>query len=133
MSQDMPENVTADKADRHPQTPDTPMDLDRAAGELLEQASGAGSGRAARNLMPGEGAALSQTLLALTNGATLGEHSTNGPASLQVLRGAVRLTHGDGEVAIARGQWATVPRDEHGLTADEDSVVLLTVAPISGP
>ncbi len=121
-----------DKADRHPQTPDLPLDLDAAAGELLEQAGEAGPGRAARNLTPGEGSSLSQTLLALTSGSQLGEHVTNGPATLQVLRGSVTLTAGDGDLDIGVGQWATVPRDEHGLRANDDSVVLLTVAPAAG-
>jgi quercetin dioxygenase-like cupin family protein len=121
-----------DKADRHPQTPDIPLDLDQAAGELLDQAGAAGPGRMARNLTPGEGAGLSQTLMALTSGTKLGEHVTNGPATLQVLRGAVTITAQDGEVSVGTGQWATVPRDEHGLTANEDSVVLLTVAPVPG-
>jgi quercetin dioxygenase-like cupin family protein len=121
--------VEQDKSERHPETPDSPLDLDQAAGELLERA-GAGAGRMARNLTPGEGAPLSQTLLALTDGTHLGEHTTNGQATLQVLRGAVTITSGTGDVSVSAGQWATVPREEHGLTADGDSVVLLTVAPL---
>lgn len=121
-----------DKADRHPQTPDVPLDLDAAAGELLDQAGQAGPGRMARNLTPGEGSPLSQTLVALTNGSKLSEHTTNGPATLQVLRGSVTLTTGDGEVGVDKGHWATVPREKHGLIANDDSVVLLTVAPVQG-
>lgn len=121
-----------DKADRHPQTPDVPLDLEAAAGDLLDQAGQAGPGRMARNLTPGEGSPLSQTLVALKSGSKLSDHVTNGPATLQVLRGSVTLTTGDGEVRVEVGQWSTVPRDEHGLVANDDSVVLLTVAPVQG-
>jgi quercetin dioxygenase-like cupin family protein len=121
-----------DKADRHPQTPDVPLDLDAAGGELLDQAGQAGPGRMSRNLTPGEGSPLSQTLVALRSGSKLGEHTTNGPATLQVLRGDVTLTTGEGDVEVSAGHWATIPRDEHGLIANDDSVVLLTVAPVPG-
>ena len=121
--------MTEDRSDRHPHTPEGTLDLDQAAEELLEQARGAAPGRSARNLTPGEGAGLSQALLALTGGAQLSEHVTNGPATLLVLRGAVTLTHDGDDLTVPNGHWATVPRSEHGLTADEDSVVLLTVAP----
>lgn len=121
-----------DKADRHPETPEVPFDLDAAADDLLHDVGKAGPGRMARNLIPGEGAALSQTLLALTGGTELQEHVTNGPATLQVLRGAVTLTSDQGDMEVSVGQWATVPRDKHRLTANDDSVVLLTVAPTAG-
>jgi quercetin dioxygenase-like cupin family protein len=121
-----------DKADRHPETPDVPLDLDAAGQELLARAGETGPGRTARNLTPGEGAALSQTLLALTSGSQLQDHVANGPATLQVLRGSVTITSGDGDVGVEVGQWATVPRERHGLVANDDSVVLLTVAPDSG-
>lgn len=121
-----------DKADRHPQTPDVPLDLDQAAGDLLDEAGKAGPGRMSRNLTPGEGAPLSQTLVALTSGTRLSEHVSNGPATLQVLRGAVTLTSEGGDLAVRAGQWTTIPREEHGLNADDDSVVLVTVAPVPG-
>lgn len=121
-----------DKADRHPQTPDGPLDLEAAGSELLDQAGQSGPGRKARNLIPGEGSPLSQTLVALTSGSKLSDHVTNGPATLQVLRGSVTLTTGDGDVGVEVGHWATVPREEHGLVANDDSVVLLTVAPAQG-
>ena len=121
-----------DKADRRPETPRDPLDLAAAGDELLEQAGQAGPGRSARNLTPGEGSPLSQTLVALTGGSRLNDHVTNGPATLQVLRGSVTLTTADGDVGVEVGHWATVPREEHGLIANDDSVVLLTVAPVQG-
>jgi quercetin dioxygenase-like cupin family protein len=44
-----------------------------------------------------------------------------------VLRGAVRLTADSGEWTGIPGQLVVIPPERHGLTADEDSVVLLTV------
>lgn len=122
--------MDTDRADRDPHTPDVPLDLGRAADRLLEEAHAADAGRAAHNLLPGPGTALSQTLLALTAGAQLSDHVANGPATLQVLRGSVTVTSEEGDVAAADGGWTTIPRSKHGVTAHEDSVLLLTVAPV---
>ncbi len=114
---------------RTPREAPEPFDLHAAATTLLAQAHDASAGRAARNLTPGHTGQLSQTLLALVRGEALQEHVAPGPATLQVLHGSARLRHGDAEVSLAAGTWATIPAEVHSLEADEDVVVLLTVAP----
>jgi quercetin dioxygenase-like cupin family protein len=111
------------------------VDLSAHGATLLATAREASSGRAARNLMPAAGAALTQTMVALQAGAALSEHTTPGPATIQVLAGRVTLSAGDERVTLGTGEWSTIPRREHRLDADEDAVALLTVAgrgPVSG-
>ena len=104
-----------------------PVDLTALATELLEKAATARARRASRTLAhPVDG--LRQTVMALLAGADLGEHESPGPASLLVLRGQVRIVVGDGSVLLRAGEIAPVPMRRHGLHADEDSVVLLSVA-----
>jgi quercetin dioxygenase-like cupin family protein len=108
-------------------TTDGPIDLHVLAGELLEEAGSASARRAARTLAhPVDG--LRQTVIALRGGADLGEHESPGPASLLVIRGRVRLVAGEASTALAAHQIAPIPNRRHGLHADEDSVVLLSVA-----
>jgi quercetin dioxygenase-like cupin family protein len=104
------------------------VDLAAAADELLAQARSAPAGRAATTLLPGAGAPLKQTLLALATGATLADHVAPGPATLQVLTGRLTLTVAGDEVPLATGALVAVPRERHGLHAGEDAVALLTVA-----
>ena len=106
---------------------DAPIDLDSLAGELLEKATAEHSGRAGRTLPhPVDG--LRQTVIALRAGAELGEHESPGAASLLVLRGKVRLTAGEETVSVGASEVTPIPDGRHSLHADEDSVVLLSVA-----
>jgi quercetin dioxygenase-like cupin family protein len=106
---------------------DAPIDLDSLAGELLAKATLERSGRAGRTLPhPVDG--LRQTVIALRAGAELGEHESPGPASLLVLRGRVRVVAGPESVELAAHQIGPIPDRRHSLHADEDSVVLLSVA-----
>ena len=103
------------------------VDLAALATELLDAAAGAHAHRAARTLAhPVDG--LRQTVIALLAGAELGEHESPGPASLQVLRGRVRVVATDRAVELTAGTIAPIPDQRHSLHADEDSVVLLSVA-----
>lgn len=122
----MGDAVHADRRD--PQTPEGALALADAGDELLATAGELDAGRASRTLTPGAGATLKQTLLALREGRRLDPHTTNGTATIQVLRGTVVLTAGGDELALDAGQWATVPQSEHDLRAEADAVVLLTVA-----
>ena len=106
---------------------DAPIDLHALAGELLEKATSEHSGRAGRTLPhPVDG--LRQTVIALRAGAELREHESPGPASLMVIRGHVRLVTGQESVALGEHSIAPIPDQRHSLHADEDSVVLLSVA-----
>jgi quercetin dioxygenase-like cupin family protein len=113
--------------------PNPPVDVHALAEELLAKATRERSGRAGHTLPhPVDG--LRQTLIALRGGAELGAHESPGAASLLVLRGRVRLTAGAETVELAAHQIGPVPNRRHGLHADEDSVVLLSVAvPDLGP
>ena len=106
---------------------DAPIDLQALAGELLEKATSEHSGRAAHTLPhPVDG--LRQTVIALMRGQELAEHESPGPATLVVLRGKVRLVAGDQTIDLGAHYIAPIPNERHSLQADEDSVVLLSVA-----
>ena len=113
--------------------PTPPVDVDALAEELMAKATSGRSGRAGHTLPhPVDG--LRQTVIALRAGAELGEHESPGAASLLVLRGRVRVVAGEETVELAAHQLGPVPDRRHGLHADEDSVVLLSVAvPDLGP
>ncbi len=108
-------------------TPDTrTTDLPALGRELLDQAGANAPGRAARTL-PSPGPGLRQTLIALRTGAELAEHDSPGTATLHVLQGRVRLVAGEETVELPAGRLGAIPPRRHGLHADEDAVVLLTV------
>ena len=103
------------------------ISLTRLADEQLQAARAAHAGRAAHTVHGGHDHLLRQTVIALTAGNELAEHNSPGQATLQVLQGRVRVTAGDDTWAGGPGDLLVIPRQRHGLHADEDSVVLLTV------
>jgi quercetin dioxygenase-like cupin family protein len=106
--------------------------LTALAEELGAAARAAGSGRAAVTVYGGQSHDLRQTVIALMGGRSLGEHESPGEATLQVLRGEVRL-HADGEVWDgSTGDYVHIPPARHDLEAVTDAVVLLTVAGRAG-
>ena len=108
-------------------TTDAPTDLHALADELLGKATSEHAGRAGRTLAhPVDG--LRQTVIALRADAELGDHESPGPASILVLRGRVRLVADEASVTLAAHQFSPVPDRRHSLRAEEDSVVLLSVA-----
>ena len=110
-----------------PAEPTPVVNLELLAEELVRQAAGDRAGRAARTLPhPVDG--LRQTLIAISDGAGLQEHNSPGPASLVVLRGAARLIVGADTVRLAVGDHAPIPPRRHALTAEGDTVILLSVA-----
>ncbi|MFF0538832.1 cupin domain-containing protein [Streptomyces coelicoflavus] len=104
------------------------LSLDALAREHLERAAASSSGRSATTVHGGHELVLRQTLLALTAGTTLAEHENPGEATVQVLRGRVRLTSGDTFWDGRTGDLVLIPPARHSLEALEDSAVLLTVA-----
>jgi quercetin dioxygenase-like cupin family protein len=105
----------------------TPVDLHQLAEELLERATNEQARRAGRTLPhPVDG--LRQTVIALMGGADLAEHESPGPATLLVIRGRVRLVAGEQTVEVGAHQIVPIPNRRHSLHADEDSVVVLSVA-----
>lgn len=114
---------------RDPRGPDEPLDLARAASELLDEARGLAAGRSARTLTPGAGAPLKQTLLALTAGTQLEDHTAPGPTTLVGVAGTAILATQAGRLVLTEGVWTGCPRGQHSLEAVSDAVVLITVAP----
>jgi quercetin dioxygenase-like cupin family protein len=100
--------------------------VDAVASELLKEAKGHATHRAARTLVTG--VAQRATLIAMLEGVDLAEHDAPPAATLQVVTGRVRLHTRDRDLVLEPGQLAAVPRQRHGLTALTDAAVLLTVA-----
>ncbi|QDO88336.1 LuxR family transcriptional regulator [Ornithinimicrobium ciconiae] len=96
--------------------------------EQLAKAHAASSGRAAVTLHGGHDHDLRQTLIVLVEGRSLNEHETPGEATLQVLRGQVRLGAGDDVWEGSAGDFLVIPAARHDLAALSDAAVLLTVA-----
>lgn len=107
--------------------PLTTLSLTALADEQLADARTAGAGRSAHTVHGGHEHALRQTLIALTAGSGLAEHNSPGEATLQVLRGRVRLSAGDESAEAAAGELLVIPPQRHSLAALEDAAVLLTV------
>lgn len=84
-------------------------------------------GHAAKTVYGGHHRTLRQTVIALTAGSELGEHPNPGQATVQVLRGRVRLTSDETSWDCWTGDLLIIPDARHSLSALEDSVVLLTV------
>jgi quercetin dioxygenase-like cupin family protein len=104
-----------------------PLSLSTLVDEQLDVARAARSGRSARTVHGGHEHALRQTLIALVAGAALGEHSSPGEATLQVLHGRVRLATAVDSQEAMTGDLVAIPEERHALAALEDSAVLLTV------
>jgi quercetin dioxygenase-like cupin family protein len=103
------------------------ISLTRLAEEQLDVARSARAGRSAHTVHGGSDHMLKQTLMALTGGTEMGEHNSPGQATLQVLRGQVRVTAGTDTWTGGPGDLLVLPGERHNLHADSDAVVLLTV------
>ncbi|MEU7445196.1 hypothetical protein EES47_12260 [Streptomyces sp. ADI98-12] len=99
-------------------------DLNALADEHVTAAHTGQHGRSAHILVHED--CLRQTIIALTAGTRLDEHNAPPAASLQVLRGVVRITMVSGDVELRAGQLHPIPQERHGLLAVEDAAVLLT-------
>jgi quercetin dioxygenase-like cupin family protein len=104
------------------------LSLDAIAREQATRAAAAPAGRSAQTIYGGHEHALRQTVLALTAGSSLDEHESPGEATVQVLRGRIRLAAGEAAWEGRRGDLLVVPDARHALHALEDSAVLLTVS-----
>jgi quercetin dioxygenase-like cupin family protein len=104
------------------------LSLEALVRRLLEQAAGANGSRSADTVYGGHEHVLRQTIIAMIEGAVLAEHENPGEATVQVLRGRVRLSAGAQSWEGRTGDLIIVPESRHSLEALEDSAVLLTVA-----
>ncbi|BBX15918.1 LuxR family transcriptional regulator [Mycolicibacterium duvalii] len=105
------------------------ISLNELADKQLEEARKANSGRSGHTVFGGHEHSLRQTLLALAAGHGLDEHASPGEATLQVLRGRVRLQAQQGSAELSAGDYILIPLERHSLEVLEDSVILLTVVP----
>ncbi|SBT37497.1 cupin domain-containing protein [Micromonospora auratinigra] len=106
----------------------SPSSLSALTEEQLVLARATDSGRSARTVHGGPTSSLRQTLIALVAGHALAEHASPGEATLQVLRGRIRLVAQDQAWPATTGDLLVIPDARHALHAEEDSVVLLTIA-----
>ena len=102
--------------------------LDSIVREQAKRAAAAPAGRSAETVYGGHEHALRQTVLAMMAGTSLAEHENPGEATVQVLRGRIRLTAGDTSWEGRTGDLLIVPAARHALQAVEDSAILLTVS-----
>ncbi|MEU9498358.1 cupin [Streptomyces sp. NPDC048196] len=98
-------------------------DLDALTRQQLDDARASAHGRSAHLFL--HDGPLRQTVIALIAGASLDEHQAPPAASLQVLKGRVRLTGPGNGTELKTGQIAVLQK-RHGVEAVEDSAVLLT-------
>jgi quercetin dioxygenase-like cupin family protein len=102
------------------------LNLAALVDEQLSAARAARNGRSARTIHGSREHALRQTLIALTAGSVLADHNSPGEATLQILHGHVRLTTAADTLDASAGDHLVIPAEQHGLTAVDDSAVLLT-------
>lgn len=104
------------------------LSLTALARVQLEQAHATGSGRSAKTVWGGHERVMRQTIIALTAGSELAEHSNPGEATIQVLSGRVRLDADGHQWEGRQGDLLLVPPTRHALHALADAVILLSVA-----
>jgi quercetin dioxygenase-like cupin family protein len=96
--------------------------------ELQGKAAGSESGRAAQTVNGGHEKSLRQTVIAMNANAELAEHANPGEATVHVLHGRVVLSSSGQSWEGRDGDLIIVPDAPHSLRAEQDSIVLLTVA-----
>jgi quercetin dioxygenase-like cupin family protein len=102
-------------------------DVIGGAADLLEKARASTSGRTAKTIV--KNGPLRITLIAMKKGAEAKSHSVDGPATIQVLRGRMRVTTPRGPQDLAAGAlFALGAHVEHSHAAITDCAALLTIA-----
>ncbi|WP_457135577.1 cupin domain-containing protein [Mycobacteroides abscessus] len=100
--------------------------IDAVIRQLFERADNGHN--AADTVVGGHERILRQTVIALREGAELGEHESPGEATIYVIQGSVRLVAGAEHWDGRAGDLIEIPDARHSLQALIDSAVLLTVA-----
>lgn len=102
------------------------LNLEQIAQSQLAAAKAATNGRSTKPVSGGPGRTLNHLVVALAAGHALSEHANPGQATLQVLHGTVTLRAGENHWTGSSGDYLVIPDTLHDLTAQDDSVVLLT-------
>ena len=97
--------------------------LTDAMTKAIDHAREAPNGRHAELLI--HDGPLRQTVIALAEGSILPEHNSPPAASIQVMRGSLRVT-GQDPVVLQAGQLDELTHFRHAVEALEDTVFLLT-------
>ncbi|RMI13795.1 cupin [Cellulomonas triticagri] len=100
------------------------MDTHQLAQDRIDLAHADPHGRSA-HLVVHDGP-LRQTVIALTKGTRLAEHSSPPAGSILVLRGTVAVTTADDVETLPAGFLTTLTHDRHGVEALSDAAILLT-------
>jgi quercetin dioxygenase-like cupin family protein len=103
-------------------------DLETEADDLLLVAVATRAGRAAKAMTPPGSTPLQQTMVALCAGQRLPEHEPTGPATIQVLRGVVRVTGCDVDELLRAGEWTALPASRAAIDALEEAVILMSIS-----
>ena len=102
--------------------------LDATVRHLLAHAAAQPSGRSAETVYGGHEHVLRQTVIALLQGQSLGDHENPGEATVYVLHGRVRVSNQDTQWDAITGDLLALPPVRHRLDAVTDAAILLTVA-----
>lgn len=103
----------------------TQAELTTLTEEHLIKAAASAHGRSAHAVL--RDGKLRHTLMALTDGSRLDDHSKPASATLQVLRGSITVNWSGGEpVTIEQGGLYILPDAVHNVVANCDSAFLLT-------
>jgi quercetin dioxygenase-like cupin family protein len=103
------------------------FDLTRELEQLHQEASWKQHGHDAKTLVKEQ--AFRVVLIALREGAALGEHRATGPISIQVLDGQLQVTALDRTMPLSAGQVLALETGVlHAVAALADSAFLLTIA-----
>lgn len=101
----------------------------QALGQVADQqleAAGSKGGLSTALLVQGENSTVFQVLLALTRGGVLDDHDNPGDATLQVVRGRMRLSVGDEALDLDEGDYVVIPHVVHRVEGLTDSVGIVT-------
>lgn len=102
------------------------IDLTEAFGKLKSEEAWNARSRNAVTLLKDQG--LKALLVGLHKDATIERHRAEGPISVHLLSGALRVTAGDETLTLEPGQVVTMQAGlEHEVHASEESALLLTI------
>lgn len=94
---------------------------------LLQNALSSNTGRTAKTLV--KDGRLRLTLVAMREGAEMREHTVEGPASFQCLRGNIQVQLGNETIELAANSLLVLDTGvSHNVTAQRDSTFLITIS-----